>query len=69
MVTVWQRSRRRLNSALVSAGLPRKSCQVGYGKFVVDECGPAVVSLFHEREEDVGLFGFYVDISELVLGP
>lgn len=33
MDTVWQRSRRRLKSALVSAGFPRKSCQAGYGKF------------------------------------
>ena len=35
MITVWQRSRRRLKSALVSAGLPRKSCQAGYIKLVV----------------------------------
>jgi hypothetical protein len=33
MVMVWQRSRRRLRSALVSAGFPRKSCQAGYGRF------------------------------------
>ena len=39
MVMVWQRSRRRLKSALVSAGLPRKSCQAGYGQFVVIKVG------------------------------
>ena len=39
MVTVWQRSRRRLNSALVNAGLARKSGQVGYGRFVVISVG------------------------------
>lgn len=33
MVMVWQRSLRRLKSALVSAGLARKSGQVAYGKF------------------------------------
>jgi hypothetical protein len=33
MVMVWQRSLRRLKSALVSAGLARKSGQVAYGRF------------------------------------
>jgi hypothetical protein len=33
MMIVWQRSRSRLNSALVSAGLARKSGHVAYGKF------------------------------------
>jgi hypothetical protein len=33
MVMVWHRSRRRLRSALVSAGLARKSGQVAYGRF------------------------------------
>ncbi len=39
MVTVWQRSRRRLRSALVRAGVPRKSCQGGYGRFVLMSVG------------------------------
>ena len=39
MVMVWQRSRRRLRSALVSAGLARKSGQVAYGRLVVINVG------------------------------
>jgi len=39
IVMVWQRSRSRLSNALVSAGLPRKSCHAAYGKFVVSSVG------------------------------
>jgi hypothetical protein len=54
----YRGSRRRLNSALVSAGLARKSGQVAYGRFVV----LAMMTFLHQLEEDVGLLGLYVDV-------
>ena len=46
--------------------MPRKSCHAGIGKIGCEQRGLAVMPLFHQLEEDVGLLGFNIEISKLV---
>jgi len=48
------------------ARLPRKLCQLVILEIGGDEGGAAMVTLLHEFEKDVGLFGFQVEIAQLI---
>ena len=46
--------------------IAEKALPFRIGEVRRDEGWPAVMALFHELEEDVGLFGFRVDIAQFV---